>query len=148
MIDEPNPGARGLKRRRVRAALSWLTVGSLVPFLGWLYGVVLLWRSPEWTVRDKIIGTLCFPFGFVGTYLSVSYGFYYFKLHRKSADLPPPYNEGRGLPDVEFGVGMTMMLTIVLPVMLEAFGPVWLATHADPPVRQSNDATDPAGAVF
>jgi uncharacterized membrane protein len=30
----------------------------LVPLLGWLVGLALLWRSNHWTTRDKRIGTL------------------------------------------------------------------------------------------
>lgn len=40
----------------------WLEVATLValliPFLGWVVGVVLLWRSHTWTTREKAIGTL------------------------------------------------------------------------------------------
>jgi hypothetical protein len=37
----------------------------LVPFL-WPVGVILLWISPAWKVRDKIIGTLVPPGGYIG----------------------------------------------------------------------------------
>jgi HAAS len=40
----------------------WLEVIALVllviPFLGWVLGVVLVWLSRLWTTRDKLIGTL------------------------------------------------------------------------------------------
>ncbi len=46
------------------AALVLLLVGGLiVPLVGWLIGVVLLWVSNAWNVRDKIIGTLFVPGG-------------------------------------------------------------------------------------
>ena len=46
------------------SALLLLTLGSLiVPVVGWLAGVVLLWLSPIWTRRDKLLGTLLPPFG-------------------------------------------------------------------------------------
>jgi hypothetical protein len=39
----------------------------LVPVLGWLVGLVLLWRSRVWTTRDKRIGTLlALGFGALG----------------------------------------------------------------------------------
>jgi hypothetical protein len=45
-------------------ALVMLLVGGLViPFAGWLVGVVLLWLSNAWNVRDKIIGTIFVPGG-------------------------------------------------------------------------------------
>jgi len=50
-------------------ALEWIAVvllligGVVVPFVGWIVGVVLLWASSVWTVRDKLIGTLVVPGG-------------------------------------------------------------------------------------
>jgi HAAS domain-containing protein len=40
----------------------------LVPFF-WPIGVILLWISPAWKVRDKIIGTLLPPGGYLGVFL-------------------------------------------------------------------------------
>jgi hypothetical protein len=37
--------------------------GIVVPVLGWIVGVVLLWASARWTTRDKMIGTLVLPGG-------------------------------------------------------------------------------------
>jgi len=46
------------------AALVLLLVGAIVlPLFGWVIGVVLLWVSTAWNVRDKIIGTLFWPGG-------------------------------------------------------------------------------------
>lgn len=48
------------------AALVFLLVGGLIiPFFGWIIGVVLLWVSNAWNVRDKIIGTVFVPGGLV-----------------------------------------------------------------------------------
>lgn len=45
-------------------ALVMLLVGGLiVPIVGWFIGVVLLWVSNAWNVRDKVIGTLFVPGG-------------------------------------------------------------------------------------
>jgi hypothetical protein len=45
-----------------RASRPLLEVAALVllviPFLGWLVGVVLVWLSRRWTTRDKLVGTL------------------------------------------------------------------------------------------
>lgn len=41
-----------------------LLIGGIVlPVLGWVVGVVMLWASARWTTRDKMIGTLVFPAG-------------------------------------------------------------------------------------
>ncbi|MFP5352392.1 MAG: DUF1700 domain-containing protein [Actinomycetota bacterium] len=45
-------------------AIALLLVGGvLLPILGWIIGVVLLWVSRAWTLRDKLIGTLVVPGG-------------------------------------------------------------------------------------
>jgi uncharacterized membrane protein len=54
------------------AALVLLLVGGLVlPVVGWLIGLVLLWVSNAWNVRDKIIGTIFIPGG-LGFWLLLS----------------------------------------------------------------------------
>jgi hypothetical protein len=49
----------------------------LVPFF-WPIGVILLWISPAWKVRDKVIGTLLPPGGYLGTML---FGLLAFAVH-------------------------------------------------------------------
>jgi hypothetical protein len=52
----------GVQAEPARPATPWLEVIALVllviPFLGWVVGVVLVWLSRLWTTRDKLIGTL------------------------------------------------------------------------------------------
>ena len=45
------------------AAVLMLTAGSFVPVVGWLVGVVLLWTSRLWRLREKVLGTLVVPLG-------------------------------------------------------------------------------------
>jgi hypothetical protein len=64
--------------------IALLGLGTLVgapgwfalPGLGWLAGVLLLWLSKVWTVRDKLLGTLIVPGGLLPaaylTFTSVS----------------------------------------------------------------------------
>jgi hypothetical protein len=35
----------------------------VIPIFGWVIGVVLLWVSNAWSIRDKIIGTVFVPGG-------------------------------------------------------------------------------------
>jgi hypothetical protein len=57
-------GVGGRPRRLEIAALILLPIGGVVlPVLGWLVGVTLLWISDAWTTRDKLIGTLVVPGG-------------------------------------------------------------------------------------
>jgi uncharacterized membrane protein len=59
----------GLGDPPTAGTMEWLAVvlillgGILLPVLGWILGVVLLWSSKVWTRMDKLIGTLVPPGG-------------------------------------------------------------------------------------
>lgn len=55
----PRPRGTGLEL----AAVLMLTAGSFLPVVGWVVGVVLLWISSLWRVREKVLGTLVWPLG-------------------------------------------------------------------------------------
>jgi HAAS domain-containing protein len=57
------------ERRGTRewVAIFLLLFGFVAAGVGWVVGVVLLWRSRAWTTRDKLIGTLVLPGGLVAT---------------------------------------------------------------------------------
>jgi len=44
-------------------AVVMLTVGSLIPVIGWTVGVILLWSSGIWRPSEKLLGTLVVPCG-------------------------------------------------------------------------------------
>lgn len=48
---------------RELGAVLMLTVGSMLPVIGWLAGVALLWSSRRWRTREKLLGTLVVPGG-------------------------------------------------------------------------------------
>jgi hypothetical protein len=56
-------------RMRRRGAHEWFAIfglllgGFVIPVLGWLVGVILLWTSRAWSTKDKLIGTLVVPGG-------------------------------------------------------------------------------------
>lgn len=54
------------------AAVLMLTAGSLLPVVGWLVGVALLWSSRRWQLRDKLLGTLVVPLGPGGLLLGLA----------------------------------------------------------------------------
>jgi hypothetical protein len=54
------PAGRGTKEW---AAIVLLLLGGFVVGVGWVAGLILLWTSRAWTVRDKWIGTLVVPGG-------------------------------------------------------------------------------------
>jgi uncharacterized membrane protein len=47
----------------VVTVLLLLLGGLVIPVLGWFAGVVLLWVSPRWTRKDKVLATLIWPGG-------------------------------------------------------------------------------------
>jgi uncharacterized membrane protein len=56
------------KRAKPRGTKEWLAValllfGGFFAGFGWLVGVILLWSSRAWTLREKCIGTLLVPGG-------------------------------------------------------------------------------------
>jgi hypothetical protein len=53
-----------------RRVIFWLTIGSLIPVAGWLYGITLLWASNTWSRTQKALGTLAFPCGITGAILA------------------------------------------------------------------------------
>ena len=57
----PQGHQRGLGLEIV--AVLMLTVGSLIPVLGWAVGVILLWSSGRWRPSEKLLGTLIVPGG-------------------------------------------------------------------------------------
>lgn len=63
-VQQPAPAAPFKPGWMEVAALIMLLIGGIViPLFGWVIGVVLLWVSNAWNVRDKIIGTVFVPGG-------------------------------------------------------------------------------------
>lgn len=66
--DQPEPSSRSTKLET--AAIVLLLVGGFLWGVGWLVGVVLLWSSGLWTLRDKLVGTLIVPGGLATAFLA------------------------------------------------------------------------------
>src|SRR5204863_8685773 len=59
---EPRADLPTKSRTHEILALVFLLLGSVViPLVGWLVGVVLLWTSTVWTTGEKILGTIFVP---------------------------------------------------------------------------------------
>lgn len=58
-----DPGAPYPLGGREVAAILLLLIGAFVVGIGWLVGLWLLWTSPRWSNRDKLIGTFVLPGG-------------------------------------------------------------------------------------
>jgi hypothetical protein len=63
----PPPGSR-----RWDVWAPWLIIfGPVASGLGWLAGVLILWSSPTWSRRDKLIATLVPPVGLVALFFGL-----------------------------------------------------------------------------
>jgi hypothetical protein len=50
----------------------WLIIfGPIASGLGWIAGVLILWTSPTWSRRDKVIATLVPPVGLVALFFGL-----------------------------------------------------------------------------
>jgi hypothetical protein len=58
-----HPSASPLGTLEIVAIIALLVGGLVIPVLGWLVGVVLLWLSPRWKTGDKLLATLVWPGG-------------------------------------------------------------------------------------
>ena len=77
---ETAPAAAPVERRSgaldVAALILLLVGGVVIPVIGWLVGVVLLWISNSWTTNEKLFGTLVVPGGLaLPVYLSLAAGY-------------------------------------------------------------------------
>ncbi len=72
IVEAERPLAHGPADRRSWrewGAVILLPLGGFAFGVGWLVGLVLLWSSRLWTIREKLIGTLIVPGGIATTLL-------------------------------------------------------------------------------
>jgi hypothetical protein len=105
------------------AAIVLLLVGGLiVPLVGWLVGVALLWNSNAWTVRDKVIGTVFVPGG-----LGLA-GFIILLAAATSG--PSSGSESAASPDLVDALVMSLFLAIIVaPIITTAYLTYRLIRH-------------------
>lgn len=91
--EQPTAAAPAPERRsgalEVVALVLILLGGVVVPVIGWLVGVVLLWISSAWTARQKLLGTLVVPGG-----LALPAGILLFATSSESACYQQPFPGG------------------------------------------------------
>jgi hypothetical protein len=67
-----NAGAPPPGSRRWDAWAPWLIIfGPVASGLGWVAGVLILWTSPTWSRRDKLIATFVPPVGLVALFFGL-----------------------------------------------------------------------------
>ena len=65
-------GAPSPDSRRWDAWAPWLIIfGPVAGGLGWIAGIAILWTSPTWSQRDKLIATVVSPAGLVALFFGL-----------------------------------------------------------------------------
>lgn len=108
----------GIPRKRAGAmegiAIAGLLIGGLiVPALGWVLGVVLLWASSAWNTRDKVLGTLVIPGGLAAPV-------FYMLTAVSSQTCIAPSNAGCGEAAELVGQGVLVVL-VVSPILVAIY---------------------------
>jgi len=67
----PPSRADGMGALEIAAVIALLVGGIVIPVAGWVVGVVLLWMSPVWRTRDKLLATLVWPGGLAAPILAL-----------------------------------------------------------------------------
>jgi hypothetical protein len=109
------------------AAVILLLIGGFIFLAGWVVGLVLLWASPRWRWPDKLLGTLVWPFGYVGALYGIMAGAF-----TNAANNDGPFC-GYGCTSTSQGGGMPQWLGVL--ILVAAFVPpiamaIWLALRA------------------
>ncbi|HMJ00878.1 MAG TPA: DUF1700 domain-containing protein [Gaiellaceae bacterium] len=125
----PHPKAKSEAGWIEIGALIMLLVGGLVlPVIGWVIGVVLLWTSNVWNVRDKVIGTIFVPGGLglpilLGTFALASTGGSHGCVQSGLVGAQPSINtctgQGTSVTDVLGAVGLIVLL--VAPIVTTVY---------------------------
>ncbi|MGH3154697.1 MAG: HAAS signaling domain-containing protein [Streptosporangiaceae bacterium] len=118
----PAPGSR-----RWDVWAPWLIIfGPVASGLGWVAGVLILWTSPAWSRRDKLIATLVPPVGLVALFFGLVAAL------RSAAACTGPATtcttKGFTLP-----LGVALLLVVA-----------GLAAHLLPPIHLDEDASSAA----
>jgi hypothetical protein len=68
-ITAPVVGSDAMSRYGEPVAIFLLVFGGFIFLLGWPLGVGLLWVSRTWRLREKLLGTFVWPFGYLSILL-------------------------------------------------------------------------------
>jgi hypothetical protein len=117
---EASPVGVGIGGHEIAAVLL-LLFGAAAVGIGWLAGVLLLWSSPRWTMREKLVGTAILPGGVVG----------------------PAFLASRPVSGSSFLQTLLMLVALAAPVLAA----LWLVQRARTAVVSDGAARWAAGIV-
>jgi hypothetical protein len=138
----PVQGATGWDK----AIIAFLLVGGIIlPVLGWLIGVVMLWVSSAWRVKDKVIGTLLVPGGLLLPLVLLFVGGFAPESQRSCSQDPTIVGtsavdghqtviQGSGVHCTGGGLQVGVLIVFLLLLAVSVIGPfvgaTWLSRHA------------------
>ncbi|MEO8555387.1 MAG: hypothetical protein ABI474_01850, partial [Actinomycetota bacterium] len=97
-------------------AVVMLTLGSLIPLVGWAVGVILLWNSGLWRRSEKILGTLIVP---GGPGLALLFGGMAFALPSQScSSTSSSTSSGEVFTTAEVCTGFALPPAVGIPILL------------------------------
>ncbi len=119
-------GSAGAGPLEIIAVILLLIGGIVIPVVGWIVGVILLWVSPRWQRREKLIGTLVWPGGLLAA-LALP-GFALIAVHvavsRSSAECGgAACSSSGGLPS---WLGISLAVIVIAAAL---GGPIWTAVR-------------------
>jgi hypothetical protein len=143
---EPAPAA-------ARRASRGLEIAALVLLLlFWPVGVVLLWMSDAWSTRDKVIGTLVPPGGYLGIFLlgpAVALGTFTTVCRTVSDDtgrvISSTCPSGPAQAGIDVGIGLLVAFYLIAPIFSAAYLAVRLRHARSRSDTTSRDETIPPG---
>lgn len=119
---DERPFAEQILERRgfaVTAALFVMLGGFVVPFIGWVAGMVMLWRSKAWTLRQKWTATLV-PIGATAAVLLV------LALLSSTWSTADAGLGGSPVIPVVFDLGWTAVVVLLVAFAIAGFWLLWL----------------------
>jgi len=117
----------------LRTILRWTSWGSLLPVVGWVYGIGTLWISSRFSRRDKIIGSLLFPGGWFGATVAVwlivlhSVEYCWSATGGRVGSSQIVTESGCVAPDLPAALGIPLTLSVLVAA---ALGPIYLRARA------------------
>lgn len=117
----------------LRSIVRWLSWGSLLPVIGWVFGVAQLWASDRFPTRDKVIGSLLFPGGWFGAFVAAWFiaqqsSGYCYEATGGAVGTPSPVTES-GCAQLGFLPGWIGLPLTIVVLAAAAIGPVYVRSR-------------------
>jgi hypothetical protein len=129
-------------------AVLLLVVGGIAFLPVWVGGAVLLWASPRWQLRERVIGTLLWPGGLAGFWFLVtrptfagSFGFGWYSSSPLTSHIAVPLTTR-----IDYAPHAIFWLILAVLIVVQAVAGIWLLRQArGPELRNPWDSVTAPG---